>query len=466
MFTFRDYQERQHQATMEYISGNRKKSGINVTPTGGGKSLLQARLVHDWGQKALIISPSIEILKQNYNKFIEYGGEASIYSASLKSKEIGDVTYASLKSIEKLGAEFKAKKVKLLVIDECHLNTDASAGMLKRFISDMGPKFKIGYTATPFRLTNQKGPSGYPESSLSMLPATFPKIFDDYIYITQISELVNKGYWAPITLEKHDFDTTGLLLTRSGLDYDEDAVVARNKANNINNKIYRRIKELMPTRKSILVFLDSVDNCETMKNALGSMCEVVSGKTKIKDRERIIDEFKSGIIKVVVCHSALVVGFDFPGLDTVIMGRPTNSLGVFYQIYGRLVRPMEGKQGLFIDYGGNLNKFGDMHNITIENHRGIGYEVFYKDRMISGTPLVGPEVTKKHLDELVERKLRVEAAMEPDLDHIMTFGQHKDTIITKVPKWYLNWLVTSNYPMDTKLRVTVNHILKKPTSLY
>lgn len=466
MFTFRDYQERQHQATMEYISGNRKKAGINVTPTGGGKSLLQARTVYDFNDKALIISPSIEILDQNYQKFIDYGGEASIYSASLNSKEIGDVTYASLKSIAKIGEEFKKRKTKLLIIDECHLNTDASGGMLKKFISDMRPKFIVGYTATPFRLITQQGASGYPESALNMLPSTFPKIFDDYIHITQISELVQKGFWAPITLEKHDFDTTGLLLTRSGLDYDEDAIIARNKSQNVNNRIYKRIKELMPVRKSILVFMDSVDNCEIMKNALGSLCEVVSGKTKTKDRKRIIDEFKKGIIKVVVCHSALVVGFDHPGLDTVIMGRPTNSLAVFYQIYGRLVRPLEGKHGLFIDYGGNLNKFGDMHNIHIENYRGVGYEVFYKDRMISGIPLTGPEVTKKHLDELVERKLRVEAAIQPDLEHIMTFGQYKDEVITKVPKWYLNWLVSSNYPMDTKLRVTVNHILKKPTSLY
>lgn len=466
MFELRDYQQKSHNAALQYISGNYKKSGLIVVPTGGGKSLLQAKLVKDWNQKALIISPSIEILKQNYNKFIEYGGTASIFSASLKSREIGDVTYASLKSVEKLGAEFQERGVKLLVIDECHLNTDANGGMLKRFISKMNPKFKIGYTATPFRLESQTGPTGYPEAVLTMLPSTFPKIFDDYIHITQIKELVDKKFWAPITLEKHEFDISGLFLNSRGSEYTDDSMISQNKSQNVNNKIYLRIKKLMPERKSILVFMDSVENCEIMRNALGSQCEVVSGKTKTKDRERIIEEFKQGLIKVVLCHSALVVGFDFPGLDTVIMGRPTNSLAIFYQIYGRLVRPMKGKQGLFVDFGGNLDRFGDMHNISIENYRGVGHEVFYKDRMVSGTSLKGAEVTKRHLDDLVERKIRLENAIEPNLEHIMTFGKYKDKIITEVPKFYLNWLLTSNLPLDLELRVTIQHILKKPTSLY
>lgn len=466
MFTFRDYQNKSHGATMEFISGTRKGAKINVVPTGGGKSLLQAKAVHDYDDRALIVSPTMEILKQNYQKFIEYGGEASIYAAKLNSKEIGRVTYASLKSIKDLGDVFYENKTKLLIIDECHLNTDAGGGMLKKFISKMKPKFILGYTATPFRLSSQIGPSGYSESSLSMLPSTFPKIFDDFVHITQISELIDNGFWADIQLESYEFDTTGLILNSTGNDYDEESIKRRNKDQNINNLIYRRLKQLIPERKSILVFLDSVENCEIMRNALGSSCEVIHGKTKTKDRERIIEEFKAGIIKVVLCHSTLVVGFDHPGLDTVIMGRPTNSLAVFYQIYGRLVRPYKNKLGLFIDYGGNLAKFGDMHSITIENYRGIGYEVFYQDRMISGTPLKGDKVTKKHLDDMVERKMRFEAAIEPNLEHILTIGKHNGQPLSKVPKWYLEWLLTSNLPLDTVTKVTIQHILKKPTSLY
>ena len=466
MFTFRGYQDMSHSATMNFITGTRKGAKINVIPTGGGKSLLQARLVHEYGRNSLIISPSIEILKQNHQKFIEYGGEASIYSAKLKSKEIGDVTYASLKSIKDLGATFKDKGVNLLIIDECHLHTDARGGMLKKFISKMNPKFIVGYTATPFRLENQIGPSGYPESTLSMLTSTFPKIFDDFVHITQISELIDNKFWADIQLEEYPLDLTGLIVNSTGNDYTEESVVAKNKNNNINNLIFKRIKELMPVKNSILVFMDSVRNCHTMKNALGSQCEVIDGDTKTAERERIIKDFKAGIVKVVCCHSTLVVGFDFPGLECVIMGRPTNSLAVFYQIYGRLVRPYQNKLGLFVDYGGNLSRFGDMHSITIENYRGLGYEVFYKNRMISGTSLKGPEITKKHLDDAVERKLRVEAATEPNLEHLMKFGKYKDKIITEVPKYYLEWLLTSNLPLDLELKVTIHHILKKPTSIY
>ena len=353
-----------------------------------------------------------------------------------------------------------------LISHNCHLHTDASSGLMKNFIRQLSPKRIVGFTATPFRLTSEAGPSGFPEASLSMLTSTFPKLFDDYIHITQIKELIDKGFWADIDIETHPFDTSGLVFTSTGSDYNEESISRAVKDQQVNNRIYKRTKQLMQEKNSILMFLDSVENCEIMANALGDKAAVVSGKTKVKDREKILNQFKSGEIQVVCCHSTLVVGFDFPELECVIMGRPTNSLAIFYQIYGRLVRPFENKTGLFLDFGGNISKFGEMHHVTIDNYRGIGHEVFYKDRMVSGVPLSGPPVTLEYLDNMVEKRLTTMNAMQPDLNHIMTFGKYKGQIITKVPKFYLEWLLSSNLPLDTSLKVTVHHILQKPTSLY
>ena len=44
-------------------------------------------------EKVLVLQPSKELLEQNYNKFITLGGGASIYSLSMGSKELGDVTF-------------------------------------------------------------------------------------------------------------------------------------------------------------------------------------------------------------------------------------------------------------------------------------------------------------------------------------------------------------------------------------
>jgi DNA repair protein RadD len=67
----------------------------------------------------LILQPSKEILEQNYNKLKSYGiDDISIYSASLKSKEIAKYTYATIGSIYKKPELFSS--FEYVIIDECH----------------------------------------------------------------------------------------------------------------------------------------------------------------------------------------------------------------------------------------------------------------------------------------------------------------------------------------------------------
>lgn len=58
-------------------------------------------------------------------------------------------------------------------------------------------------------------------------------------------------------------------------------------------------------------------------------------------------------------------GFDFPALDTIVIGRPTLSLAMHYQIVGRALRPFAGKDAWIIDCVGNTQRFGEVGNIYI-----------------------------------------------------------------------------------------------------
>ena len=52
-------------------------------------------------------------------------------------------------------------------------------------------------------------------------------------------------------------------------------------------------------------------------------------------------------------------GFDVPAVETVIMARPTASLGVYMQQFGRALRPLDGKtHGLVIDHVSNWKRHG------------------------------------------------------------------------------------------------------------
>ena len=87
---------------------------IMVCPTAFGKSIVIAQICKNIEEKVLILQPSKELLEQNYNKYISLGGEASIYSASLNTKEIGHVTYATIGSIKNIAHKFTGYK---LIID-------------------------------------------------------------------------------------------------------------------------------------------------------------------------------------------------------------------------------------------------------------------------------------------------------------------------------------------------------------
>lgn len=446
MYKLREYQEECHVNTMNYLAQKKTKPGIVVLPTGLGKSLNIAKVAQDYDGSSVIVCPSQEILKQNYAKFKNFGGEASIYSASLNKKDIGRTTFVTLGSVKKLGKEFKDLGVSLLMMDECHLNSDPKGGMFRTFLEDLDPKHIIGYTATPFRLKNYSDPTGYSYSQLTMMTRSRPKFFSKFVHVTQIPYAVKNGFWAPIEVYSEEFDPLGLILNSTGADFTESSIQRVLKANNVNNKIYLKTKSLLKNgASSILIFLDTVDNCYTLAHALGvDVAKVVEARTKAKDRQEIIADFISGKVRVVVCVSTLTTGFDFPELQHVIMGRPTNSLAVFYQIYGRLVRPFEGKTGYFYDYAGNINRFGRMEDMTLEEFPDHGWALFSGENLLTGVPMDGSITTKTELRNMEKIDYK------PGISKLFEFGAHIGKPLEDIPKHYIKWALENARSNMTK----------------
>ena len=68
---------------VEFFKLPKMAPSIIVAPTAFGKSIVIAHIARGIGEKVLVLQPSKELLEQNYNKFIFFGGDASIYSASM-----------------------------------------------------------------------------------------------------------------------------------------------------------------------------------------------------------------------------------------------------------------------------------------------------------------------------------------------------------------------------------------------
>jgi len=86
------------------------------------------------------------------------------------------------------------------------------------------------------------------------------------------------------------------------------------------------------------------------------------------EREKLISGFRSGQIKVICNVGILVLGFDYPELETIIIAAPTMSLARFYQMVGRGIRPHPAKEYTeVVDMCGNLKLFGKVEDLRLVN---------------------------------------------------------------------------------------------------
>jgi superfamily II DNA or RNA helicase len=94
-------------------------------------------------------------------------------------------------------------------------------------------------------------------------------------------------------------------------------------------------------------------------NDVGIPAASVSAKTPSEVRNEYIRRFRRGQLSVLVNVDLFGEGFDVPAVEVVIMARPTASLAVYLQQFGRALRLMAGKlYGLIIDLVSNVLRHG------------------------------------------------------------------------------------------------------------
>jgi DNA repair protein RadD len=432
-FKLFDFQEEALNKCLEYIKVPKQKPGIVVCPVGWGKSGLISELARLSEHPCLVLQPSATLLEQNLEKLRLLGGDATVYSASLRTKEMSKLTYATLGSIKSLGKEFKALGVKMVLIDECDGGyPPGKNSVFMSFIKDLCPDIVLGFTATPILLK-----AGMEGSSLKMLNRIRPKFFHNIVYCMQISEIIAKGRWTPIKYKTYEFDENAVVLNSTGAEFTEESLKRYNEVKGINNKILVEVRTLLAAGKEgILVFCDSVENAKKFSEHTQASA-VVHGELSKKERKAILEGFQSGVIKVVYNFSVLGVGYDNPSLSTVIFGRATNSFRIYYQGLGRGVRLFPGKEEfLFIDFGGNVARFGEIEGVEIINHEVNGWSIFANERLLTGTPMGGSPIYKKDLIEKAQRP------NVPVPDYVIDFGKHVGSKLNQIPRSYLEYLIS------------------------
>lgn len=435
MIALRPNQVEPTRLAIKFFQKEKAVPSIIVAPTAFGKSIVVAKIAEACEDKILILQPSKELLEQNITKYIMLGGtDASIYSASFGQKKIGHVTYATIGSIKKIGAQFRELGFTKLVIDECHAFPRESESMLGNFLKDSGITHVLGLTATPLKL-QAMGSMGNSYSKLVMLTNRSKKgnFFKEIIYVSQVQEMVDLGFWSKLEYEQWDVDESKLVYNSTKAEFTEESIKLMYEANKTHQNILNRISEL-EYRKSIVVFVPSVADAKHLA-ALTPNAEAIYGDMPKQDRDRAVRGFKKQEIRVVFNVNVLSLGFDHPELDCIICARATASLAWFYQALGRGTRIAPTKQDcLIVDFSGNVKRFGKIEKLYYKK------ENIWKLYGEGGRLLSGCAVHEigQYTEESEEKKLREKT------DCTFAFGKYKGKTVAQVweeNKGYLNWML-------------------------
>jgi len=386
MYTLRQYQRESVDSVYRHLR-ERDTNPCVVIPTAGGKSLCIAQVAKDavtlWNGRVMILAHVKELVEQNAAKLASICPElkVGVYSAGLNRRDTEEsVIVAGIQSVCNRMDLFRP--FDLIMVDEVHMVPPDGEGRYRTFLEaamKANPNVRlVGWTATPYR--TQGGLICKPEN-----------LFQEICYEVGIKDLIDRGFLSKITARAGQVraDLTHLHI-RAGEFVSEDVEKAMG-ADNVVESACREIVELTRNRKTCLVFCTSVAHCNRVAKLIerysGEECAVVTGETSDDERARTIARLRGEKVDVDLfgnaapplrycCNVAVMTtGTDIPGIDTVVLLRPTASPGLLVQAVGRGFRlsPETGKtECLVLDYGRNLERFGpiDMINVKEPTHGG------------------------------------------------------------------------------------------------
>lgn len=440
MITLRENQSDPIAKAIQFFQEKKPKPSLIVLPTAWGKSILTAFVAKNTDDRLLVLQPSKELLEQNYCKYMslcgDFGTNAGIYSASFGRREIAQITYATIGSIKNLGETFKRYGFTKMLIDEAHLYPREADSMLGRFLKDSGITHVLGITATPVKLQTNRDRDGQTFSKLVMLTSRSKKgnFYKDIIHVGQVQEMARLGFWSPLLYETASFDDSLLVFNSSKSEYTEDSVQRAYDANGGTQGIVDTLDK-HPERKHVLAFVPSVQDAIDLSQRYPNSAAIYGEQDK-REREQTVARFRSGEIRVLFNVRVLSTGFDYTGIDCIVLGISTASIALYYQIIGRGTRiDPEKRDCLISDLGGNVERFGRVEDIVFE--KGRLWRMFGTGgRLLSGIPI--HDIGKYSREDTQAIDAQKVAPIE-----VMPFGKYQGERIANIPLNYRQWMIRS-----------------------
>ena len=225
---------------------------------------------------------------------------------------------------------------------------------------------------------------------------TIHKFFEgEIIFNIDVDELLSQGYLSELRYyyqPPKGWEEDKLKKNSTGSDYTDESVRMMNDRTGFEYHLTDIVRRLLNPksgikRNGILVFTRFVKEAQMLANNVEG-CAFICGDMTKANRERILKEFEEGKIKVLANANVLVVGYDRPDLDTVVLAAPTLSLARYYQEIGRAIRPHPSKEcGWVVDLVGNVKRFGEVKDLRLVDDGNGKWAVWSKDRKLTNVYL-------------------------------------------------------------------------------
>lgn len=344
-----------------------------VSATGSGKSMTLTAIVakeRDRGQYVLVLAHRQELITQlsdtmgrmeirhqviAANKVVRFAAKQSMENHGVNYVDPNSrVMVASVQSMREAKIADLAKLGNRLTViqDEFHHATKKSktwGGVLTPLLN-AGAR-GLGPTATPCRADGQglsRETDGYADV---IVEGPSMRWLIDNGYLSQY-----KIYCPPTDLRLDNVETS-----KTTGDYKEKELKAEIGRSHIVGDIVSHYLKICPGKRGI-TFTVGVDTAEEVAEEYrkrGVPAIALSGRNADEERVQAIRDLKSGKILQIVNDSLIGEGVDIPAVEVVSFARPTQSYALYAQMFGRALRPFEGKShAIIIDAVSNVLRHG------------------------------------------------------------------------------------------------------------
>ncbi|KAK9720634.1 putative ATP-dependent helicase IRC3 [Basidiobolus ranarum] len=324
--------------------------------------------------KALVIAHREELIYQAYKQIQRISPNLTIEIDKGKQHATGaaDVIIASVPTLgrkESLRMEkYDPEEFKCIIIDEAH---HAAASTYLKILDHFGARepnshmLIWGCSATVRRHDGLK----------------LDGIFDYIAYHKSFLDMIEQKWLCnlKITTVKTNTDLSGI--RRYNFDFNTAQLSSRTNVPQRNEIIINSYMKFAGNRASTLVFAVDIKHAETLAElftSYGYESKCVTSKTPSSSRSEILADFRLRKFPILVNCGILTEGTDIPGIDCVIMARPTQSHVLFQQMLGRGMRLHPEKADcLALDIVDNFNTH-DL--VTVPTLLGLDYDVEFADK--------------------------------------------------------------------------------------